>query len=257
MASKSLPGSFRTVPVVETFQMSKQLLRGSTVICPPEYLGRTLDLCGSCDFVITVHDRLESTSIPASVTPAQSNAIQITGHTYFTRDGILMSADTVLGPLLKFILKEIQRRGGVETSGHVLSDKKNSSRKLESLSSGDSSSDLEDLIQILQKSENYILMIRALLSSWCSYDNKAKVILTCIVNLSKKILSYRDIDNGLAVACLASIPYDFMVRELKQAVPSIQSDFSRLQTVAVIGNTFNSFLISSYMNMKIFMLLYS
>jgi hypothetical protein len=31
------------------------------------------------------------------------------------------------------------------------------------------------------------------------------------------------------------LPYDAMVRELKAAVPAIQSDFSRLQTVASIG----------------------
>jgi hypothetical protein len=56
-----------------------------------------------------------------------------------------------------------------------------------------------------------------------------------LLALSRKILSYRDIDGCLGVACLASVAYDTMVRELKQAVPSIQSDFSRLQTVAVIG----------------------
>jgi hypothetical protein len=62
-----------------------------------------------------------------------------------------------------------------------------------------------------------------------------QVLQSSFVALSKKILSYREIDNYFAVACLASVPYEVMVRELKQAVPSIQSDFSRLQTVAVIG----------------------
>lgn len=37
------------------------------------------------------------------------------------------------------------------------------------------------------------------------------------------------------MACLSAVPYDAMVRELKAAVPSIQSDFSRLRTVAMIG----------------------
>jgi hypothetical protein len=53
--------------------------------------------------------------------------------------------------------------------------------------------------------------------------------------LGKKILSYREIDTSLAVACLSAVPYDLMVRELKAAVPSIQSDFSRLRTVAFVG----------------------
>ena len=56
-----------------------------------------------------------------------------------------------------------------------------------------------------------------------------------MLGLSRKILSYRDIDSTLGVACLAAVGYETMVRELKQAVPSIQSDFSRLQTVAIIG----------------------
>lgn len=46
---------------------------------------------------------------------------------------------------------------------------------------------------------------------------------------------YRDIDVSYAVACLAALPHDQMVRELKSSLPSIQSDFSRLQVVAQIG----------------------
>jgi hypothetical protein len=53
--------------------------------------------------------------------------------------------------------------------------------------------------------------------------------------LGRKVLSYRDIDKPLAVSCLSSIPYEVMVRELRGAVPSIQSDFSRLRTVAQVG----------------------
>lgn len=37
------------------------------------------------------------------------------------------------------------------------------------------------------------------------------------------------------MSCLSTVPYDSMVKELRAAVPSIQSDFSRLQTVAKIG----------------------
>ena len=37
------------------------------------------------------------------------------------------------------------------------------------------------------------------------------------------------------MALLATVPYDMMVKELRAAIPSIQSDFSRLQTVARVG----------------------
>jgi hypothetical protein len=53
--------------------------------------------------------------------------------------------------------------------------------------------------------------------------------------LGRKILTYRDIDVSYAVSCLSIVPFDSMVKELKSAVPSIQSDFSRLRTVAMIG----------------------
>lgn len=42
-------------------------------------------------------------------------------------------------------------------------------------------------------------------------------------------------DSSLAVACLALLPYKTMVKELRAAVPSIQTDFSRLQTLAFVG----------------------
>ena len=56
-----------------------------------------------------------------------------------------------------------------------------------------------------------------------------------LLSLCRKVLIYRDIDIPFAVAGLAALSYDTMVKELKTAVPSIQSDFSRLQTVALVG----------------------
>jgi hypothetical protein len=53
--------------------------------------------------------------------------------------------------------------------------------------------------------------------------------------LGRKIITYRDVDIPFAVACLSTVPFESMVKELKSAVPSIQSDFSRLRTVAMIG----------------------
>lgn len=56
-----------------------------------------------------------------------------------------------------------------------------------------------------------------------------------MISLGRKILTYRNIDISFAVACLSTVPFDSMVKELKAAVPSIQSNFSRLRTVALIG----------------------
>ena len=60
-------------------------------------------------------------------------------------------------------------------------------------------------------------------------------LMTSVLALSRKILLSLHIDTALAVSCLSTVPYDAMVKELRAAVPSIQSDFSRLQTVAKIG----------------------
>ena len=95
--------------------------------------------------------------------------------------------------------------------------------------------DLEDLVGVLQRSENHLLAVRMLLSSWHLSDKKAQLLRSSLLSLSRKVLSYREIDTSLAVACLVMLPYEAMVRELKAAVPSIQSDFSRLRTVASVG----------------------
>jgi uncharacterized membrane protein YgcG len=49
------------------------------------------------------------------------------------------------------------------------------------------------------------------------------------------VLIYREIDITFSVACLAALSYETMVKELKSAVPSFQSDFSRLKIVAQVG----------------------
>jgi hypothetical protein len=90
-------------------------------------------------------------------------------------------------------------------------------------------------IGVLQRSENHMLALRVLLSSWHVSDSKAELLRSSLLALSRKVLGYRQIDTSLAVACLVMLPFDLMVRELKAAVPSIQSDFSRLRTVASVG----------------------
>jgi len=104
-----------------------------------------------------------------------------------------------------------------------------------------------DLIHILQQTENNMLAIRVLLSTWSTFSitnissgsssgNSTKsLLLSSLSLLCKKILAYRYIDVDYAIAVLMTLPYEMMVKELKLAVPSIQSDFSRLSTIAVVG----------------------
>ena len=88
---------------------------------------------------------------------------------------------------------------------------------------------------MLQRSENHLLAVKVLLSSWHNSASKADLLSASVTALTRKVLRYREIDTALAVACLVMLPYEAMVRELKAAVPSIQSDFSRLRTVASVS----------------------
>lgn len=131
-----------------------------------------------------------------------------------------MQASSVAMPLMKYSFAEIKRRSASHSR---------------SASSAETASDLEDLVRILQRSENHLLASRILLGSWHSSQSKAQLLRSSLLSLCRKVLIYRDIDIPFAVASLAALTYDTMVKELKTAVPSIQSDFSRLQTVALVG----------------------
>lgn len=91
-----------------------------------------------------------------------------------------------------------------------------------------------------------MLAIRVLLSTWSTFSitsvnsshsssSTKPLLLSSLSSLCKKILAYRYIDVDYAIAILMTLPYEMMVKELKLAVPSIQSDFSRLSTIAVVG----------------------
>ena len=202
--------------MAETFRMSRTMLQGSAVTCSQEFLGRTLDLFNSCDFVLNVHERLESSSSSSSSSSFQSagksslppppNSTTSSGlppivisssnssstgagssSASFSRDGILMSTETTLGPLLKHVFKEAQRRDGDARGQSASASSKASSAEPRAFAAAGGagggallreteSADLEEFVAILQKSENYILAIRALLSSRCRYFDKSKVI---------------------------------------------------------------------------------
>jgi hypothetical protein len=140
-----------------------------------------------------------------------------------------MPSSTVFKPLINYILHEIKRRSSHSTNLTY----NNSTNKISN--SATNASDVEELVEILQRSENHMLALRVLYRTWHISKLKGNLIRTSIVTLCRQILSFRNIDVSLSVSCLVVLPYELMVKELKSAVPSIQSDFSRLRTVAIIG----------------------
>lgn len=269
--------------LAQRFEISGDLLRNVSIGCPGDNLGHVIDLLGASDLVVSVYQRMEG-SEPSSVVheipgkssgkPRGSSASSLlhsvgqddTVHSQgsfkpcesmFMRDGILMSPNIALGPLLRYSLREVQRRscycksiGGSLTvppslpPSNPLKEKDNEKKAKDRARLGapervqdeeKCASDLEELVGVLQRCENHMLAVRVLLGSWNTSVIKAQYLRSSLLALSKKVLSYREIDTLYATACLILLPYDAMVKELKAAVPSIQSDFSRLRTVAVVG----------------------
>ena len=92
----------------------------------------------------------------------QMPPLQISGTT-FLRDGILMPPAQVWGPLLLFLMAEVKRRLMPDTDTDT--------------DTPPPSQDIEHLVGILQRSENHLLAIRVLLTSWASYPSKKQVSL--------------------------------------------------------------------------------
>ena len=254
------------------FKLSKDLLGYAVTSCDLNSLGRTVSLLSCSDLVLAVHERMEvpngsfavkvkgvksgkldendDPNVNANAVHSKESALTTScekkgsvqasdniisnqsnaplGHfkvsqTDFIKDGILMSSTVVLGPLLRHAAKEFSRRCRAATQ--------HPSENTESTLGAE----IDDLVQLLQRSENHMLAGRVLLGSWGSKTTKSQLLRTSLLSLGRKILCYKDIDVGFAVACLSAVPYETMVRELKAAVPSIQSDFSRLRTVALVG----------------------
>lgn len=227
--------------MTQPFIVIRDLLRGVASICPAEHLGKSLDILNGSELVLAVYQRVEGAveepalpKIPntdsSAPSPASQGEFKI-NDTVFTRDGILMTPGSVLGLVLRYSAAEVRRRmTATASTATAIATAKSSSEGQDEIAS-----DLEDLVCALQRSENHMLAVRVLLSSWHLSDAKAQLLRSSLLSLSRKVLSYREIDTSLAVACLVMLPYDAMVRELKAAVPSIQSDFSRLRTVASVG----------------------
>jgi hypothetical protein len=222
------------------FAVSGDILRSVCLGCPHEFIGQSLNILTGSDLVVSVYQRMEGvapldesqtgvrkTLFSRNEAKDEKNNLQFKiSENLFSRDGILMAPQAVLGPLLKHALREVQRK----SVNSIIAQFPHRSVK-----DVDEAPDIEEFVGILQRSENHMLAVRVLFSSWHASNMKAQLIRSSILALSKKILSYRDIDTVLATSCLIILPYEIMVKELKSAVPSIQSDFSRLRTVAMVG----------------------
>jgi hypothetical protein len=230
--------------VTAPFVITRNLLRGIASICPAEHLGKSLDILNGSELVLAVYQRVEGVesdeqhtkskpscaALAAVSTPIEAFKIN---QAAFSRDGILMAPNAVMGLVLRYSAAEVRRRISItaKISRGRVADEGGTSSEVDE----ECAEDLDELVCALQRSENHMLALRVLLSSWHMSATKAQLLRSSLLCLSRKVLSYREIDTSLAVACLVMLPYDAMVRELKGAVPSIQSDFSRLRTVACVG----------------------
>ena len=99
----------------------------------------------------------------------QINNPQISFHTNdssYSNDGILISSQIIIVPLIKYALNEIKRRNSYSKTADVYKEEV-----------FDSAADLNELTLILQRSENHLLAIRALYISWNFSTTKSQVII--------------------------------------------------------------------------------
>ena len=101
-----------------------------------------------------------------------------------------MQASAVAMPLMKFAFGEMKRRS-LHSSLEHLHRGTARSRKVNSSGVDNSAADLQDLVRVLQRSENHLLATRVLYSSWFVHVNKAQVFIYIFFsNLITIILMY-------------------------------------------------------------------
>lgn len=106
-----------------------------------------------------------------------------------------MQASAVAMPLMKYSFAEIKRRSVARTKSSSFSG--NTGPISEA-----SAADLEDLVRILQRSENHLLATRILLGSWHSSPSKAQVHLSLIICYFE-IFSSNHSDVAFIFSCFA------------------------------------------------------
>ena len=162
--------------IIESFHIAHDLLQVSTLSAPSSLLTQTVDLLENTDLVLSVFERMDGSY--SQVTSVNTDTTLLTpfkiSEDSFTRDGILMASNKVLGPLMKFCLREIQRRNMHDT--HTHQSESSHSDGIEATAVVVVPADLEELAGLLQRSENHMLTIRLLLTSWHIGSFKSQVL---------------------------------------------------------------------------------
>ena len=165
--------------IIESFHIAHDLLQVSTLSAPSNLLTQTVDLLENTDLVLSVFERMDGSY--SQVTSVNTDTTLLTpfkiSEDSFTRDGILMASNKVLGPLMKFCLREIQRRNMHDTYDTHTSQSESSQHDGEEANAAVVvPADLEVLAGLLQRSENHMLTIRLLLTSWHIGSFKSQVL---------------------------------------------------------------------------------
>jgi hypothetical protein len=238
--------------VTTAFTQSQKLLSACVCTCDTSVLSSATHLLNSVDLVLSVFARVDgpisahtsaatavSTSVNKQSNPQQqlvsnvasSASFQVNDKQY-SRDGLLLTT-AVLAPLIKFTLKESQRRD-VQVSTH----KKPIQTPTPLTTQQQSTVDVDELVAVLQRSENHLLATRVLLSAHTPHTagaTKAQTMRASLFALTRKLLTYVFIDSHYVIAILGLLPFEAMVKELKTVIPNIQTDYKRLKIVASIG----------------------
>jgi hypothetical protein len=157
---------------IQLFETAQVLLQSTCSTCSISLLSQVIDLLQSSDVALSIFRRIEgdfsysfSSTRPSGMNDNNFKVME----SYFSRDGILMSANRVLPCLMKFCLKEIKRRNMYEES--FLADHNNNTLP----------TDLNELATVLQRSENHMLALRILLTSWHTSLSKSQVLYTFLI----------------------------------------------------------------------------
>jgi hypothetical protein len=197
-----------------SFDLSRELLRCSVASCPAHLLGRTLDLLNGAETVLAVYDRVEGASSAAAAAAASAEATSGTDQgsvlsqgsfsrcvlcvlckkvnfsarrvsdglilSVISRDGILMQASVVALPLMKYAFGEVRRRSLAQSASSARTSAETASAP-----------DLEDLVRVLQRSENHLLATRVLYGSWFHGQYKAQVCMRAPANTIQRFQHVR------------------------------------------------------------------
>lgn len=180
---------------INAYFLSQLLLRNSILHCDTSVLARALDALTLTDTVLTVYDRIEKDLSSASSAAASThssnssttnnsanadaaNMVITIGDNVFSKDGLLMSEDSVRSVLTQYCIQEMKRRElsyETVTSGADGNGAKKAAKTAATAPSASSSVDVDNVISVLQKYENHLIAMQILFRSWSSSSNKIAV----------------------------------------------------------------------------------